>query len=313
MASPEPDDAKQPNVGNQSSLLTGSPVDIFIETITGQTYKVAVLSSDIVSTLKLKLQAVSGVNIRDMQLMTLEGQDLKDEDACPQVSSLSLLVVPCKHSELMDILIDPGTYEVEIGSSWATETESCCLTKEQAAFWTQQNRDDLLSNWSVEIDDVLENWVEEEHGTKPKEGDPWWFDALETDDCEVIYQGLLINFPCQLGNKVPLTKNTCLLELLRASNSDVLKEAEARDTDGWKPTPPCTYASSTGYKGNDGTCDITVEEPTKFGDLLNTISGDFWVEGTSLACSDSPSIGDQDVYIELGRSKCYESEVTGPV
>ena len=55
-----------------------------------------------------------------------------------------------------------------------------------------------------------------------------------------------------------------------------------------------------------------MNERTTFGELLQTISGDLWVDDGGTLAGSSLSIADEDVEFECGRSKCFDLEVLGP-
>lgn len=147
------------------------PKEISVTNLAGDTFSIHLFFAQHVLEAKKKLEVVSGVRAANIELMTIDGRDLLDNDTCPQLP-LSMIILPPLYSEFMGVQIEPGSYEIQFWSCWASEMESCSLTEEQAEFWSKNDRADLLNSDYVDMESVLEEWDETIHGETPKDGDP---------------------------------------------------------------------------------------------------------------------------------------------
>ena len=207
----------------------------------------------------------------------------------------------------MGIEIDPGIYTFQFIAHWLTEIEYAGLTPAQAEFWTQSDREECIGYITVDAEEIMQNWDEGRHGQAPQEGDPEYIELLEPYECEHVYQDITLSLPCKLGGKVELEDCTPLLELIRSAGHE-----EVLGDEGWPDDCPCSCTATTGWKCNDGTCEVELTERTTFAELLQTISGDLWLDHDGTLAGSSLEIVDQPVEFECGRSKCFDLEVLGP-
>ena len=175
---------------------------------------------------------------------------------------------------LMATKIEPGEYRVEYEAS-SNESETIYITDpEFCHFWKQKDRDDLLR---VDGIDINEEWDEEVHGKKPKEGSNLW--PMQTwspqwSTCE--YDDIHVTFPCLLGGKVDVAAQGLSLDKLRALAEDYDMKTGAAATSNAgvgaakegvelvpfvaSVVPRCEVVSVGGARDCQGSINVTIEE-----------------------------------------------------
>jgi hypothetical protein len=158
-----------------------------VNTLSGLSFDINVFEDELLSSVKDKLEEVSGLRTDLMQLL-LEGGEtpLEDNTPCPRVPTLLVVMLSGKYDHLMDIEIAPGDYVFEFWAYWCQEFEYASLTLAQAAFWSERCREDCIPTVFSDAADIMENWDEDSHGVAPKEGEPEYIESLDSDDCEQV-------------------------------------------------------------------------------------------------------------------------------
>lgn len=230
---------------------------------------------------------------------------------------------------LLERIVRPGDHKLEFYARWGTEIESGEMSRAAARFWSQRGRQELLRPcWPME--ECLEDWDDEEHGDRPEEGTEEWLDgeALSSGECSFIYQNAEIILPEAIfaeplsgpdfqlshsGEREEELRTIPLYELL--TQTDCAHFDRVAYSALYPDVPPSGWQVINGWKGNFGTCTITVDDEMTLRELLcaQPIYGRVWVDTRGDDYHfDVLNFGDEEVEWENSNGKSTEVEVAPP-
>jgi hypothetical protein len=104
------------------------------------------------------------------------------------------------------------------------------MDRNAARWWSRHNRRGLLTTWGMSLEDLLEDWDEDEHGPRPEEGDTEGFDeewlTIDGEDCRGVF----------LNPQLILPESGFFAESLPAPGAEEQEEDR---------TQPCTHRLQT--------------------------------------------------------------------
>uniref|UniRef100_A0A7S2C800 Uncharacterized protein n=1 Tax=Haptolina brevifila TaxID=156173 RepID=A0A7S2C800_9EUKA len=227
---------------------------------------------------------------------------------------------------LLERVVQPGVHQLEFYARWSTEIEKGEMSRNAARFWSQGSRQELLRAGCCEMTDILEEWEEDKHGTRPEEGDAAWFDGDELyGECTFIYQDVELILPAEgffveplpevaAGERQETERTIPLAELL--TESDLAQFTRVSEMELYPDPAPSCWHYTTGWKGNCGHFTLSVAEPVTLRQVLRAqpLYANVWVtsEGQD-AHFEGLSFGDDcDVEWDNMNGKSAEFEVAPP-
>lgn len=245
------------------------------------------------------------------------------------------VVVPMaseRTNALLERVVLAGEHELEIFARWAVEVEFGSMDRNAARWWSRHNRRELLTTWGMSLEDLLEDWDEDEHGPRPEEGDTEGFDeewlTIDGEDCRGVFLNPQLILPESGFFAEPLPapgaeeqeedrRRIPFSELL--SLPDIARFKQVTEADLYPDPAPSTWQVKQGWKGNVGRCKITVDKATTLRELLTAqpLGAEVWVESGASGSADyhvSDVLIGEDDYVEwdYGNGKSTETELAPP-
>ena len=215
--------------------------------------------------------------------------------------------------QLIGQVVRAGNYDLQFYAQWAEEAETATLTTQQATFWSQYGREQLLggAGFGATMGDILEEWDNDAHGGEaPSDrAHPAHIAELE-GECACFYQDLHLSLPCNLGGAVALPGGEeSLAELFEAAGIGLNTDPPAAAA-GLHTPRPCTFNSYLCHKRNRGTVAVALAQDCTFGELLRRIDG-LWLGDEGVSAMDLTACGSH-VQWETGDCKSSDYHLEGP-
>ena len=226
---------------------------------------------------------------------------------------------------LLDRFVQPGEHQLEFYARWGTEIEKGQMNRGAAWFWSQGSRQELLRAGCSEMTDILEEWDDDEHGTRPEEGDAAWLDDEDLyGECTFIYQDAELILPAEgffvqplpeaaAGEQEEIERSIPLADLL--TESDVAHYTRVSEAELYPDPAPSCWHYTTGWKGNSGRFTLSVAESTTLRQVLRAqpLYANVWVaEGYGVHFEGLGFGDDCDVEWDNANGKSAEFEVAPP-